>query len=116
MKTEKEIIIDATNKSVGRLASQIAIILRGKDKVSFRPNINDDIKVIVENTRHFKFTGKKLEQNEYIKHTNYPGGLRRTPLKKVFNQKPAEVLRRAVWNMLPKNKTRKKIIKNLIIK
>lgn len=117
MKTEKETItIDATNQSPGRLASRIAVILRGKDKVGYEPNIAGTTKVLVENVKHLKFTGRKLEQKEYLKHSNYPGGLKKTPMSRVFAKKPAEVLHHAVWNMLPKNKTRDKIIKNLIIK
>ncbi|MFH1225942.1 MAG: 50S ribosomal protein L13 [bacterium] len=108
--------IDATGKVLGRLASQIAIILRGKDKVDFQPHILTTNRVVVENVRRLKITGRKLEQKEYLKHSYHPGGLKRTKMDKVFQDNSAEVLRLAVLRMLPKNKSRKKIIKKLIIK
>lgn len=108
--------IDATGQSLGRLASQIAVILRGKDKASFKPNVVTAGKVMVENVHRLKITGKKLEQKEYIKHSYHPGGLKRTKQGKIFKERPGEVLRRAVLRMLPKNKIRKQIIKKLIIK
>lgn len=108
--------IDATNKPLGRLASQIALILRGKNKPSFDPAKDLGDYVEVSNCDKIKFTGKKLEQKEYIWHTNYPGGLKSKKVKNVFATNPGEVLKRAVWGMLPKNKLRDKMIKRLKIK
>ncbi|OGY44349.1 MAG: 50S ribosomal protein L13 [Candidatus Buchananbacteria bacterium RIFCSPHIGHO2_02_FULL_38_8] len=107
--------IDATDKILGRLASEIAIILRGKNKVSFQPNIDGGDGVIVKNVSKLKITGRKLEQKKYFHHSNYPGGLKTKGLGELFSKDPTEVLKRAVWNMLPKNKLRNKMIKRLKI-
>jgi large subunit ribosomal protein L13 len=105
--------IDATDRPLGRLASEIATILRGKNKPSFDPAIDAGDYVEIVNCSKIKFTGKKLEQKEYIWHTNHPGGLRRKKVKDVFVVNPGEVLREAVMGMLPKNKLRDKMIKRL---
>jgi len=108
-------IIDAEGKVLGRLASKIAILLRGKHKPQFKPHEDGGDFVIVKNVSKLKITGKKLEKKIYYHHTGYIGGLKETPLKKLFKENPGEVLRRAVYGMLPKNKLRKKIIKRLKI-
>lgn len=105
--------IDATGKPLGRLATEIALILRGKNKPSFDPAIDAGDYVEVVNCGKIKFTGKKLEQKEYIWHTNYPGGLKRKKMRDVFLVNPGEVLKEAVWGMLPKNKLRDRMIKRL---
>jgi large subunit ribosomal protein L13 len=105
--------IDATGISVGRLASKIAILLRGKNKASFVPNQDEGDIVEISNVAAMKVTGKKLEQKIYYHHSNYPGGLRETQMKKLMGKDPFEVLRKAVWNMLPKNKLRAEMIKRL---
>lgn len=115
IKREK-IELDATDQAAGRLATQIAMSLRGKTKPDFTPHIDSGDYVIVSNARKMKFTGRKLAQKDYYHHTLYPGGLRTTPLKKVFEKDPAEVLRRAVYGMLPKNKLRDGMMKRLTIK
>ncbi|HOK20699.1 MAG TPA: 50S ribosomal protein L13 [Candidatus Paceibacterota bacterium] len=111
----REYKIDATNKPLGRLASEIAIILQGKDSPDYQPNKVADVKVIVENVSKMKITGKKLEQKVYRHHTGYIGHLKETPMKDVFEKNPAEVLKKAVLGMLPKNSLRSKRIKNLKI-
>ncbi|HRU33500.1 MAG TPA: 50S ribosomal protein L13 [Candidatus Paceibacterota bacterium] len=111
----REYKIDATNKPLGRLASEIAIILQGKDSPDYQPNKVADVKVIVENASKMKITGKKLEQKVYRHHTGYIGHLKETPMKDVFEKNPAEVLKKAVLGMLPKNSLRSKRIKNLKI-
>ncbi len=108
--------IDATGQSVGRLASKIAMILRGKHKPSFVPNIDSGDFVTIINAKQVKFTGSKLVQKDYFHHTMYPGGLRRTPMKKIFDKDPGEVIRRAVYGMLPKNRLRDDMMKRLVIK
>ncbi|MFA6422547.1 MAG: 50S ribosomal protein L13 [Candidatus Buchananbacteria bacterium] len=108
--------IDATGKPLGRLATQVATILRGKNKASFTPHIDGGDYVEILNCSKIKFTGKKLEQKEYIWHTNYPGGLRRKKMADVFSAQPGKVLREAVMGMLPKNKLRDLMIKRLKIK
>ena len=108
MKIEREHQeINAEDRAVGRVATEVAMILRGKDKPSFAPHIDAGDFVTVINVSKVKFTGKKLEQKDYFHHTMYPGGLRRTPMKKVFDENPAEV---------PKNKLRNEMMKRLTIK
>ncbi|OHB17152.1 MAG: 50S ribosomal protein L13 [Parcubacteria group bacterium RIFCSPLOWO2_01_FULL_40_65] len=105
--------IDATNQSLGRLASKIALILRGKMSPKFESHILSGERVMVLNAGKIKFTGRKLEQKRYFHYSGYPGGLRTIKVKDVFEKNPSEVLRRAVLGMLPKNRLRKEMIKNL---
>lgn len=105
--------IDATDKPLGRLATEVVLILRGKNKPTFEPHIDAGDFVEVENCSKIKFTGKKLDQKEYIWHSNYPGGLKRKKVRDVFNTNPGEVLKKAVYGMLPKNKLRDLMIKRL---
>ena len=107
--------IDATGQPLGRLAVKIATILRGKHKPSFVPNQDLGDFVVVENIKDIKITGKKLENKIYYRHTGYPGGLKEEKMKDLRQRKPGEILRRAVYGMLPKNKLRAKMIKRLKI-
>jgi len=107
--------IDATNKVLGRLATEIAILLRGKNKPDFVPNKNIGDFVVVKNIDKIKITGKKFEKKIYYHHSGYLGGLKKITFKKLFEKNPAEVLKRAVFGMLPKNKLRSKQIKRLKI-
>jgi len=107
--------IDATGKPLGRLAVKISLLLRGKNKPSFRPNKQGESIVEVKNVEKMKITGKKMKNKIYYHHSGYPGGLKETVMEKVFKKDPGEVLRRAVWGMLPKNKLRSKQIKRLKI-
>jgi large subunit ribosomal protein L13 len=108
--------IDATDQSVGRIASGIVTLLRGKNKPEFLPNVDGGDMVIVENITKLRFTGTKFGQKVYYSFSGYPGGLKETKLSKLFNDRPDEVLRKAVWNMLPKNRLRQEMIKRLTIK
>lgn len=105
--------IDATNKVLGRLATEIAILLRGKHKPDFAPNKDRGDFVVVKNIDKIKLTGKKIRQKIYYHHTGYLGSLKETALKKLFQKEPAEVLKKAVFGMLPKNKLRSRQIKRL---
>jgi large subunit ribosomal protein L13 len=105
--------IDATNKVLGRLATEIAVLLRGKHRPDFQPNQDRGDIVVVKNVDKIKLSGRKLEQKKYYRHSGYMGGLKETPLKKVFDKSPAEVLKRTVFGMLPKNKLRAEQIKRL---
>ena len=105
--------IDAKDKAPGRLASDIAILLRGKNKPSFEPHIDMGDIVLVENVDKMKLTGKKIEQKKYYSHSGYPGGLKEKSMEDLMDDNPEEVLRRAVFGMLPKNKLRAKQIKRL---
>lgn len=108
--------IDAAGKAVGRVATEAAMMLRGKNKPSFSPHLDEGDFVTIVNAGQVTFSGDKLAQKDYYHHTMYPGGLRTTPMKKVFNDDPAEVMRRAVYGMLPKNKLRNEMMKRLTIK
>jgi len=108
-------IIDATDKVLGRLASEIAILLRGKNKPDFDPSKDRGDFVVVKNVNKLIITGKKMEQKKYYRHSGYLGHLKEIPLKKIFKEGPEEVLKRAVYGMLPKNRLRKKMIKRLKI-
>jgi len=104
--------IDAKDKSIGRLATQIALILRGKNKAEYLPHLDMGDIVQVVNIDKIKFTGKKIEQKKYYKYSGYPGGLK---TKKIIDLKPADVLKRAVRDMLPPTKHRVNMLKRLII-
>jgi len=108
--------IDATNQSFGRMASQVAKILIGKTNPNYQPHIMPKEKVLVENLAKIKFTGKKFQNKIYYRHSGYPGGISSRTLEERWSKSPSDVLRKTVLHMLPKNKLRKKIIKNLIIK
>jgi len=113
----QEHILDASGVSFGRLASQIAVLLRGKNKPNFVPYLDQGDKVIVENVKHIKITGNKLTNKIYYSHSQYPGGLKSIKLKDFIDKHGhAEVLRKAVYGMLPANKLRKAMLKRLIIK
>lgn len=105
--------IDATNKVLGRLATEIAILLRGKHKPSFVPYKDAGDFVVVKNPEKIKLTGKKMENKKYFKHSGYLGSAKEIPLKKIFEKNPGEIVKRAVFGMLPKNKLRKEQIKRL---
>ena len=105
--------IDATGKVLGRLATEIAVLLRGKQKSDFVPYRDMGDFVIVKNVSKLKITGKKIEQKKYFRHSGFLGGVKEVPLKKIFKTNPAEVLRKAVFGMLPKNKLRAEQIKRL---
>ncbi len=107
--------IDATNQSLGRLASQIAVILRGKTNPAYQPNIMPQEKVIVNNVKLIKFTGNKLKDKKYFHYSGYPGGMTERTLGTLFTQDPKRVLFKAVNNMLHKNRLRSEILKNLEI-
>ena len=107
--------IDVAGRVLGRLATEIAILLRGKHRPDFVPYKDMGDFVIVKNVDKIKLTGKKIEKKIYYHHTSYLGGLKETPLKKLFQKKPEQVLKKAVFGMLPKNKLRAKQIKRLKI-
>ncbi|NQU82619.1 MAG: 50S ribosomal protein L13 [Parcubacteria group bacterium] len=116
MKREKY-TIDATGKSLGRLACEIVPLLRGKNRPDFAPYKDEGANVVVENIDKMKITGKKLKDKRYIHHTEHPGGFTEIRMEKLIDKKGiGEVLRRAVSGMLPKNKLRPKMMKRLNIK
>ncbi len=107
--------IDASGKILGKLAVEVAILLRGKHKPDFSPNkdIGDFVEII--NIEKIKFSGKKFEQKVYWHHTGYPGGIKSQTLKELFEKNPQKVFIKAVKGMLPKNKLAAKQIKRLRI-
>jgi len=108
-------LIDAKNKVLGRVATTAANLLRGKHKVSFTPNQDAGDFVVIINASKVRFTGKKLEQKKYIRHTGYPGGLRSKTLKELIKENPTEPLKRATLGMIPANRLKKEIAKRLKI-
>ena len=93
--------IDATNAVIGRLASVISIIIRGKNKTTYTPHMDHGDFVVVKNIEQAKFTGKKFQNKKYYRHTGYPGGIKVTTPEKLFSNKPGETLKLAVKRMLP---------------
>ena len=106
--------IDAKNKIMGRLASEIALILQGKKKASYNPRIVGGDKVFVKNYREVSFTGRKWKDKIYYKHTGYMGHLREKTLEQVYEKDPRRILREAVRRMLPKNFLNARRLKNLV--
>jgi large subunit ribosomal protein L13 len=111
----KNYTIDATGRVLGRLAVQIAGLLRGKGKPEYVPYKDMGDVVIIKNIKEMKVTGKKADQKKYYHHSMYLGGLKEVSYKKLFEENPGEVLRKAVWGMLPKNTIRDEQIKRLRI-
>ncbi|MBU1255504.1 50S ribosomal protein L13 [Patescibacteria group bacterium] len=105
--------IDATDKILGRLAVEIANLLRGKHKSDFVPYLNKGDDVIVINTDKIRVTGQKLKKKIYYHHSGYPGGIKQINLEEFLKKDSREVIRKAVYGMLPKNKLRDKVIKKL---
>jgi large subunit ribosomal protein L13 len=105
--------IDAEGKILGRLAAEIAVLLRGKENPNFLLNKDTGGFVTVANVDKIKVSGKKMEQKQYYHHTGYLGGLKAESLESLSQRNPGEVLRRAVMGMLPKNKLRAKQIRRL---
>jgi large subunit ribosomal protein L13 len=106
-------VVDAKGKILGRLASEVARILRGKHKAGFTPHADGGDFVIVVNAEGVKLTGKKLEQKVYYRHTEYPGGIRETSAGKLLARKPEALIRAAVKGMLPKNRLSRKLVTKL---
>src|SRR5205823_9236139 len=98
------LVVDASGKTLGRLATQIADILRGKRKPEYTPHIDTGDFVVVINAREVAVTGNKREQKRYYRHSGYPGGLRSRTLGEQLERRPEEVIRRAVRGMLPRNR------------
>jgi large subunit ribosomal protein L13 len=106
---------DAEGKTLGRLATQIADTLRGKNKPAYTPNVDTGDFVIVVNAEKIVVTGQKLDQKRYYSHSGYPGGLRTRTLRTQLERRPTEVLRKAVKGMLPRNRLARRQITKLKI-
>ncbi len=112
---KKWVLIDATDVVVGRLASQVSKILRGKNKPSFTPHVDCGDNVIIINAEKVKFTGKKMAEKQYIRHTGHPGGQRFATPADMLAKKPEFIVYKAVKGMLQKNKLGAAQLRNLKI-
>ena len=106
-------VVDADGATLGRLATQVAAILRGKHKPSFSPHLDTGDAVVVVNASKIRVTGKKLTDKMYVRHSGYPGGFRAESLEKLLSRRPEEVIRRAVRGMLPQNRLGEQMIRKL---
>ncbi len=111
----KWVLVDAENQVLGRLATQVAMRLRGKHLPHFTPHVDTGDFVVVINAEKIQLTGRKWDQKTYYRHTGYMGGLRATTARKLNQDKPDRLIRLAVWGMLPKNRLGRKLIKKLKI-
>jgi large subunit ribosomal protein L13 len=108
-------LVNAKNQTLGRLATQIATMLLGKNKVNYVPYLDNGDYVVVTNAANVKVTGKKKSQKKYVRHSGYPGGLTVETFDQLIIRRPEEVIRHAVWGMIPKTKLGKEMIKKLHI-
>ena len=108
-------IVDAEGEIVGRLASKIAHVLRGKHKPDFTPHVDTGDYVIVINAEKIRFTGNKMKTKEYQRFSGYPGGLKRRTAREMLDRKPTFILEKAVKGMLPKNKLGRQMFKKLFV-
>ena len=113
--TRKWYLVDAEGQTLGRMASQIAAILRGKNKPEFTPFVDTGDYVIVVNAEKIKVTGKKLDQKIYRTHSDYVGGLKETTLRQKLAKKPEQVIEHAVKGMLPKGSLGRQMYKKLFV-
>lgn len=106
-------LIDGKDKILGRLATEAAKILRGKGKVSFSYNLDSGDYVVIINAKYIRLKGGKEKKKIYYHHTGYPGGLKETSFSELFSKDPSEVVKRAIWGMLPHTRLGRQIIKKL---
>ena len=109
----KWVVVDAEGQTLGRLASKVALLLRGKHKPYFTPHLDTGDFVVVVNADKIKVTGKKMQQKLYSHYTGFPGGLRQVTLDDLLRKYPERVVRNAVWGMLPHNRLGRKLVKKL---
>jgi len=113
--TKNWVVIDATDLVLGRLASRVALILRGKNKANYTPHVDCGDNVIIVNATKVRLTGKKLTDKVYVRHTGYPGGQRFATPKELLDRKPLAVVEQAVKGMLPKNRLGAQLFRNLFV-
>jgi large subunit ribosomal protein L13 len=111
--TKEWLLVDAENEILGRFASVVAKLIRGKNKTNFTPHVDCGDNVIVINAEKIRLTGNKMTDKEYIRHTGYPGGQRFTSPKELLVKNPTEIVEKAVKGMLPKNRLGSVLFKNL---
>jgi len=110
---QKWVLVDANDQNLGRLATQIAGILLGKNKPNYTPGVDTGDFVVVVNCERIRVTGNKLEDKTYYHHSNYPSGIKAVTLRQQLVKHPDRVIRSAVWGMLPHNKLGRQLIKKL---
>jgi large subunit ribosomal protein L13 len=108
-------VVDAEGQVLGRLASKIAIVLRGKHKPDYTPHVDCGDNIIVLNADKFVLTGNKMDTKEYITHSGYPGGQKSTTIQKMLAKTPERVLENAIKGMLPKNRLGSQLFRNLYV-
>ena len=113
--TKEWVVIDATDQILGRLASRVALVLRGKNKPNYTPHVDCGDNVIIINADKVRLTGKKLTDRVYVRHTGYPGGQRFTTPKELLASKPTAVVEHAIRGMLPRTRLGDKIFGNLYV-
>lgn len=106
-------VVDADGATLGRLATRIATLLRGKHRVTFSTHIDTGDPVIVVNASKIKVTGRKLQAKQYVRHSGYPGGMRTESLERLLARRPEEVIRRAVRGMVPQNRLGEQMMRKL---
>ena len=109
------VLVDAQNESLGRLASKVAFLIRGKHKTNFTPHVDCGDNVIVINSKKINLSGKKWEQKKYIRYTGYPGGQRSLNATEQFEKNPNSIIEKSVKGMLPKNKLGANLFRNLYV-
>ena len=112
---QKWLVIDAEGQTVGRLASKVAAILRGKHKPNYTPHVDTGDYVILLNAGKVRFTGQKVDQKVYLTYSGYPGGQKSATVREVFDKHPMRVIEKAVRGMLPKTKLGRSMIKKLFL-
>ena len=112
---KKWVMIDASGLVIGRLASIVALRLRGKHKPTFTPHVDNGSFVVVVNAAKVKFTGNKWQDKKYYHHSGYPGGMKEITAEKQLERHPEDILRDAVWGMLPKNTLSRHLMRKLKI-
>lgn len=110
----KEYTFDAQGQILGRLASQIAKVLQGKESAAYRKYLLAPVKIVVKHCDKIRVTGNKLDEKQYHHYSGYPGGLKSMPLKELLVKHPEAALKQAVYGMLPKNRMRRTMIKNVV--
>lgn len=109
------LLVDAANEPVGRLASKVAFLLRGKHKTDFTPHVDCGDNIVIINADKVRFTGKKWTDKEYVRNTGYPGGKRVQTPKELHAKHPERIVEHAVRGMLPKNRLGRHIFKNMFV-
>jgi large subunit ribosomal protein L13 len=108
-------VVDAEGKTLGRLATEIARILRGKNKAQYTPHVDVGDFVVVVNAEKVVVTGKKAEQKVYRRHSGYPGGMKETSYERMLERRPEEIVRKAVYGMMPKSRLARQQMRKLKI-